>query len=178
MTIMNYGNLEECQSPWCTNVSLHLDLLKGIEAIDGGRISHGKALDWGAGHGSSTQALKNHSDDVEAVEKLEAAKIIVERSILPAERVYVEDGIEFLKRNPKRYDFIMASLLGPVYNAGIGRHLHTLFYDAAMIGLKPQGNVLITTDVQSFRYVERELAKGRVEKSWSGFLPAWIGRKD
>ena len=172
---MNYGNLDEAQRDRALDTKMYLDLLVFLNKIDEKLLS-GRVLDFGAGTGVSTQALNNFSNNVEAVDISDSIDHIIERGILPPERAHKTDGIQFLREHPNTYDVVAAFWFGPLPTERDRQFLKE-FYQAACVGVKPEGRILITSDIGSFRYIEKELAgKGEIMK-FPGFLPAYLGKK-
>ena len=128
---MDYGNLAEYQKERALQTNMHLELLVHLGKLDE------SLLDWGAGRGTNTQALNNFGGYVEAVEISDTVDLIVERRILPEDRIHKTDGIQFLKECPDTYDPIASFLFGPILN-GNDRQFLREFYKAACIGVKPE----------------------------------------
>jgi len=151
---------------------MYLDFLTFTGRLDKELLS-GRVLDFGANVGVSTQALNNFSNNVEAVDISDTVQEVVRREILPSERVYQTDGIQFLREHPDTYDFVAAFWFGPIQD----RQFLKDFYQAACVGVKQEGKILITSDIGSFKHIEEELGSNGVIKT-PGFLPAYLGSKD
>lgn len=173
---MDYGNLKEYQRERALQTKMHLDLMVDLGKLDG-ILLKGRVLDWGAGFGTNTQALNNFDGQVEAVETSDSAQFIRENGILPPERVYQEDGINFLKSHPDTYDLVASFLFGPIADER-DRRLLRQFYEAAQVGIKPSGRVLLTSDIGSFSYITQLETEGLGDViKVPEFPPAFVGRK-
>jgi hypothetical protein len=140
----------------------------------------GKILDFGAGVGTSTQALTYFGGDVQAVEIGDQAELIHDLGILPKDRVLQEDGILLMERNPGKYDLVTAFMYGPILGFG-SEELYQRFYQAAQGAIKSQGRILVTSDVGTFSEVRRLMQEDGYTPDFSynpGFFPALIGKKE
>ena len=155
---MTYPGLSELQAKRALETNMLLELLKHFGKLDD--HLQGRVLDFGAGSGVSTAALKQFGGYVEAVDTSDTIDYIISRNILPQEQVHKTVGIKFLKDRPDNYDLVTAFMFGPIVGdtepQSLGRVNQFLrdFYEAAKIGIKPNGKILITSDMGSFRHVE------------------------
>jgi len=173
---MDYGNLAEYQRERALQTKMHLDLLVHLGKLDESLL-RGRVLDWGAGQGTNTQALNNFGGYVEAIDISDAVDLIVERGVLPKERVYKQNGLQFLRDRPDTYDLITSFLFGPLQRDGDRQFLRE-FYEAARVGVKPEGKILLTSDIGSFRCIEELAQEGYGEVlRFPTFPYAYIGRK-
>ncbi len=173
---MDYGNLAEYQRERALQTKLQLDLLVQFGKIDE-RLLRGRVLDWGAGYGVGTQALNNFSGYVEAVDISDSVDEIANRGILPKERVYKTDGIQFMREHPDTYDTIASFLFGPLTNERDAEFLRN-FYQTACGSINSEGRILLTSDIGSFKYIER-LARSvnREVLCVPSFPSVFIGKK-
>jgi len=152
---------------------MHLTLLEHSGDLDKSHLE-GRILDFGAFIGYNSQALKSFGGDVEAVDVHESIKEIIKEGILSANKVYHQNGIELLRNRPDTYDLICGFLLGPLHD----NIFLNEFYEAAKIGLKDTGKILITSDPGSFKYVKKLTDNGYgFIKRYPTFPPIFIGSK-
>ena len=137
----------------------------------------GRVLEFGAAWGTNTQALNNFGGTVEAVDISDSVNEIVARGILPQDKVYHQDGIQLLRDRPNTYDLVASFLFGPIISFDDEKFLRE-FYEAASIGVKEDGRILLSSDIGSFRHIERLAQEGYgVVSKNSIFSPVFIGRK-
>lgn len=158
------------------DTKMHLDLLVYAGKLDESLLK-GRVLEFGAAWGTNTQALNNFGGNVEAIDISDAVNEIVARGILPQNRVYHQDGIQLLRDHPNTYDLVASFLFGPISSPQEERFFRE-FYEAAIVGIKQDGRILLTSDISSFRYIERLAQEGYgVVSKNPTFPPAFIGRK-
>ena len=173
---MDYGNLRDSQKERTLDTKMLLDLLVHTGKLDKSHLK-GRVLEFGAGYGTNTQALNNFGGTVEAVDIADVVNEIVARGILPQDRVYHQEGIQLLRDRPNTYDLVASFLFGPISSQEDEVFLRE-FYEAASIGLKQDGRILLTSDINSFRYIEKLAQEGYGEVSKNPTFPyAFIGRK-
>ncbi|MEK6969476.1 MAG: class I SAM-dependent methyltransferase [Nanoarchaeota archaeon] len=158
------------------DTKMHLDLLVYTGKLDESHLKR-KVLEFGAGWGTNTLALNNFGGAVEAVDVSGAVNEIVTRGILPQDRVYHQDGIQLLRDRPNTYDLVASFLFGPISSPQDEKFLRE-FYEAASVGIKQDGRILLTSDISSFSYIERLAQEGYGVVSKNPTFPhAFIGRK-
>jgi len=116
-----------------------------------------KIADFGAGDGRSTvplvQLAEQTNGSVDALELFpRPAQKIIDRGILPTERVHIGDGLRFLEGTASRgeaYDLISAAMLAPVSFIPTER-----FLGAASRALASEGRLLMRSDVSTMLHVE------------------------
>jgi hypothetical protein len=118
-------------------------------------------IDFGAGDGTPTlislRLAELNGGTVDALELHKApAQVIVDRGILPPERVHDGDGLDFLQAMASRgetCDLITVFHGGPfsMENEDLARNLLV----AASWALAPGGHLFITSDSGSIRFMER-----------------------
>ena len=173
---MDYGNLTDSQKQRALDTKMLLDLLVHNGSLDESLLK-GRVLEFGAGWGTNTQALNNFGGTVEAVDISGTVNEIVARDILPKDRVYHQDGVQLLRDRPNDYDLVASFLFGPIFSFRDERFLRE-FYEAASIGVKPEGRILLTSDTNSFRHIERLAQEGYGTVSKNPTFPSvFIGRK-
>lgn len=125
-------------------------------ALRAGQLSFrgvGRALDFGAGYGGPTNALKDllRKGTYLAAAELNPGKSVdlIDFGIVPAERVY-GDGISHLRSlrglHTDKYDLVTAFMFGADHT---GTLLH-VFLESCKMGLSPKGQIILTSDVQTF----------------------------
>ncbi len=138
---MDYGNLADYQRSRALDTKMYLDLLVHLGKLNEAMLK-GRVLDFGSAYGTNTQSLNNFGGCVEAVDISDSIDQIAERAILPRDRVHKTDGIQFLRQHTDTYDLIASFLFGPIQSIEDRRFLRK-FYEAACIGVKPQGRILL-----------------------------------
>lgn len=138
----------------------------------------GRVLEFGAGRGTSTPALTYFGGNVEAVDISEHVHRITASDLLPADNVYQQDGIELMNEREETYDIVASFLFGPLYNATDDLFLKN-FYAAACRAIKEEGKIILTSDLGSFRHIERLAKEGYGEaRKDTGLPPVFIGGKE
>jgi SAM-dependent methyltransferase len=145
----NFAQLDPHVAQWgARTADTVLNMAQGHKYLD--LSSKKKILDFGAGSGGPTLALVQLAEQtggkVEAVEPWQKGVAeIVESGVLPAEDVYVEDGIEFLSKRGQsgnKFDLITAFMFGPDADGSFSNQLIA----AASRALEPSGQLLVTSD--------------------------------
>ena len=170
---MNYGNLKYYQKPQALSTKRLLDQL--ISQGDLPReLLEGRVLDFGAAHGTNTQAFLNFGGHVDVVDTSKFVHLISKQGILSEENVHHCDGITLLRNRPATYDLIAALMFGPVCSPQDEIFLNE-FYKAAKIGIKPSGKILMTSDKGSFQRIAAlaDHRKGKVV-TYQSFPSAYI----
>lgn len=139
-----------------------LDRLEAEECLDLAQPL--TVLDFGSGSGAPTSVIARLMEEsggtVDAVEHApNRAQKLIEREILPLDRVFVEEGIAFLRSRPNTYDLITAFAFGPDTQGGFA----SAFIRSAQQALLPEGKILITSDEETMRAVRMVCSGWRVD---------------
>jgi SAM-dependent methyltransferase len=149
------GTLADCDPMVRFNIEqLESALLSGLSSgILSPNAVRGSVVDFGCDRGSSTALLLGYGSNVTGVEiNTESVQAGKSLSSFPEGKVIRTDGIAYLKSLPEAsLDLVTASMLGPDIQGNLCRE----FLNACKHALKPEGVVLVSTDLVTMETVQR-----------------------